>query len=431
MRGSRGTSRPQRQARSGVVYKESDDDDDEFVPNARSSSDVVGRRTSLRIGVAEFEELGIAKGKRTLTLKRARALEPPVVSVTKEDVDVYAIPEAAPRAEQKAVPSPGHGLLFPQVYESAERVLNPLGGNSSAFEYLLEAVSGASGDGDEEGGCSGQLSSVPKPTGQSGNKLEQEEEMTSAAYGPELLAAYSDFERKLQAAKGGKEEGINVVQRSAHSSDEESRLVQGMKDTVVTEKDKRGQQDDKSSGDEKKYIRRSEKVKLENMLSADVKRESRSGEEDKQEIVSSDDKKGSETDAEDKPEDEEENADAEDSWNESSDASDSENQRSVKLEKSATPAPAMKPSEDLKTSAKNSNLPKSHPGTAGRILMPAKSTSVPPLLPKKRPALWVGTKPFVPPGPQTLQTPTVAHRRVVGLSRRHRPPPLHPYLLGS
>jgi hypothetical protein len=74
MRGSRGTSRPQRQARSGVVYKESDDDDEEFVPNARSSSDVVGRRTSLRIGVAEVEDFGIAKGKRTLTLKRARAL---------------------------------------------------------------------------------------------------------------------------------------------------------------------------------------------------------------------------------------------------------------------------------------------------------------------------------------------------------------------
>ena len=96
------------------------------------------------------------------------------MSVTKEDVDVYAIPEAAPRTEQKAIPSPGHGLLFPQVYESAERVLNPLGGNSSAFEYLLEAVSGASGDGDEDGGCSGQLSSAPKPTGQSENKLEQE-----------------------------------------------------------------------------------------------------------------------------------------------------------------------------------------------------------------------------------------------------------------
>ena len=54
------------------------------------------------------------------------------------------------------------------------------------------------------------------------SNVQLQEEMTSAAYGPELLAAYSDFERKLQAAKGGKEERINVVQRSAHSSDEVS-----------------------------------------------------------------------------------------------------------------------------------------------------------------------------------------------------------------
>lgn len=76
MKGSRGASRPPRQARSGVTYKESDDDDDdEFVPNARlPSSDVVGRRSSLRNSVVEGEELGIAKGKRTLTLKRARTV---------------------------------------------------------------------------------------------------------------------------------------------------------------------------------------------------------------------------------------------------------------------------------------------------------------------------------------------------------------------
>lgn len=75
MKGSRrGASRPQRQARSGVTYKESDDDDDEFVPNARLASDVAGRRSSLRNSVVEVEELGIAKGKRTLTLKRARTV---------------------------------------------------------------------------------------------------------------------------------------------------------------------------------------------------------------------------------------------------------------------------------------------------------------------------------------------------------------------
>lgn len=74
-KGSRVVSRPPRQARSGVTYKESDDDDDEFVPNARlPSSDVVGRRTSLRNSVVEVEELGVAKGKRTLTLKRARTV---------------------------------------------------------------------------------------------------------------------------------------------------------------------------------------------------------------------------------------------------------------------------------------------------------------------------------------------------------------------
>lgn len=47
--------------------------------------------------------------------------------------------------------------------------------------------------------------------------------MTSTAYGPELLAAYSAFERKLQAVKGVKEEcieGINAVRRLAHSTDE-------------------------------------------------------------------------------------------------------------------------------------------------------------------------------------------------------------------
>ncbi|KAG0626780.1 hypothetical protein M758_2G151100 [Ceratodon purpureus] len=436
MKGSRSASRPQRQARSGVTYKESDDDDDEFVPNARLSSDVVGRRSSLRNSAVEQpqEELGIAKGKRTLTLKRARTTVEPPVSLAKEDVDVYAIPEASPR--EKSIPAPGHGLQFPQVYESAERVLNSHRRQNSAFECLLEVVSDASGDGEEEGGSSGQFPGAPKSTGRSGSKGEQEEETTSAAYGPELLAAYSAFERKLQAVKGAKEglEGSNAVRRLVQSTDEENRLVQGMKDTVVIERDKEGQQDDKPSADEKKYVRRSEKVKSDNMPSADAKKERKNGEEDKQDVVPPiDEKKDSEIGEENKSynmtsadEDGEGNADAEDFWNESSDT---ENNSSV-IEKSDPPAPAEKPSQDLKTFAKNTNPAKSLPSTAGRVLVPAKSTSVPPLLPKKRPALWVGTKPFVPPGPQTLQTPT-AHRRVVGLSRRHRPPPLHPYLLGS
>lgn len=47
--------------------------------------------------------------------------------------------------------------------------------------------------------------------------------MTSAAYGPDLLAAYATFERTLLAVKGvdGEDtEGTNVLRRSAHSSDE-------------------------------------------------------------------------------------------------------------------------------------------------------------------------------------------------------------------
>lgn len=133
---------------------------------------------------------------------------------------------------------------------------------------------------------------------------------------------------------------------------QESSLIQGMKDTVVTVRDKKGQQDDKSSADEKKYIRRGEKAKLDNMPSADAKKEIKNGEENKQDVVSFiDDKKGSTTGEEDKPynmssedEDEEDNAGAEDPWNESTDASDTENNRSVK-EKSDTPGLAEKPSQ--------------------------------------------------------------------------------------
>lgn len=73
MRGSGGASRPQRQARAGVTYKESDDDDDEFIPNAKLSSDVVGRR-SLRSCALEVEDSMITKGRRTLALKRPRII---------------------------------------------------------------------------------------------------------------------------------------------------------------------------------------------------------------------------------------------------------------------------------------------------------------------------------------------------------------------
>lgn len=50
-----------------MIYKESDDDDDEFVFNVRLFSlDVVGRRISFRNSVVEVEELGVVKGKRIL-----------------------------------------------------------------------------------------------------------------------------------------------------------------------------------------------------------------------------------------------------------------------------------------------------------------------------------------------------------------------------
>lgn len=92
------------------------------------------------------------------------------MSVAKEDVDVYAIPEATP-IEEKGIPPPGHGLQFPLVYEAAERVLSSHRRQSSAFDCLLEVVSGASGDADEEAGSSGQLSSALKITE---SKVEQE-----------------------------------------------------------------------------------------------------------------------------------------------------------------------------------------------------------------------------------------------------------------
>ena len=94
------------------------------------------------------------------------------MSAARENVDGYAMPEAAP--EEKSILPPGQGLQFPQVYEAAERVLNSHRRQSSAFECLLEAVSGASGDGEEEGGSSGQHSSAPKTTRQSESKVEQE-----------------------------------------------------------------------------------------------------------------------------------------------------------------------------------------------------------------------------------------------------------------
>lgn len=136
-----------------------------------------------------------------------------------------------------------------------------------------------------------------------------------------------------------------------------SAIVQEMKDTVVTERDKKVEEL------EKKYSRRGEKDKPNSMSSADEKIESKNAEEDKQAVVSSvDDKKGSEKGEEDKSynmssadEDGEDGEDADDSWNESSDASDFENKQSVR-EKSDKPAPAKKPSQELKTIVSKSSF---------------------------------------------------------------------------
>lgn len=65
MGGSRPGSRPQRQSKSAVSYRESDDDD--FFPNAKQSAEVSGRKSSLR---NNKEEVEIAKGRRSLTLKK-------------------------------------------------------------------------------------------------------------------------------------------------------------------------------------------------------------------------------------------------------------------------------------------------------------------------------------------------------------------------
>lgn len=56
-----------------MIYKESDDDDDEFIFNVKLFFDVVGRR-SFRSCVFEVEDLMIIKGWRILVLKRLRII---------------------------------------------------------------------------------------------------------------------------------------------------------------------------------------------------------------------------------------------------------------------------------------------------------------------------------------------------------------------
>lgn len=70
MGGSRSASRPKRQStKSSVSYVESDDDE-EFLPSSRAgaSSAADNRRSNLR-GTSHVEDLGIAKGRRTIIVK--------------------------------------------------------------------------------------------------------------------------------------------------------------------------------------------------------------------------------------------------------------------------------------------------------------------------------------------------------------------------
>lgn len=87
------------------------------------------------------------------------------------NVNFHATPEAV--SEEKPALSPAHGRQFCQVVESAEGMPNSHR-ESSAFDYLLEAVSGASGDGEEEGASSGQHFSAPKTAGQFESRKDQE-----------------------------------------------------------------------------------------------------------------------------------------------------------------------------------------------------------------------------------------------------------------
>ena len=71
MGGSRSASRPKRQSKkSSVSYVESDDDE-EFLPSSRAGAAAAAadnRRSNLR-GTSHVEDLGIAKGRRTIIVK--------------------------------------------------------------------------------------------------------------------------------------------------------------------------------------------------------------------------------------------------------------------------------------------------------------------------------------------------------------------------
>lgn len=71
MGGSRSASRPKRQSKkSSVSYVESDDDDEEFLPSSRAGAATADNRRSSNLrGTGSVEDLGIAKGRRTIIVK--------------------------------------------------------------------------------------------------------------------------------------------------------------------------------------------------------------------------------------------------------------------------------------------------------------------------------------------------------------------------
>nr|PNR40771.1 hypothetical protein PHYPA_018174 [Physcomitrium patens] len=363
------------------------------------------------------------------------------MTVANDHIDIDAIAEAVP--QEKPVQPPDYRHHFLQGLESCRVAVNVPNSerDNSVFGYLLEAISGPTGDGDE-GSVSVVHQSDALKSSRQHARTEQEEGTTSAAYGPELLEAYSVFERTLNAVKvvqRGDIKSPNTSTALPHSSDEAIRLAssstdKSMKYMVETETARNGVQNCMPSADEnidkvkedkqvdlcsdggKTYCKRGNNDEQHNM-SADQEKDRKKGEEDGQYNMSFP-REGDE--------------DAETSWNEISDAPESGIQRSMK-EKKKTLSPVKKQSQQSKTIAKKTKVLKEDVNTAGLVHEPVKSTSVLPLLPKKKPATWVGNKTFVSPVPAPLNSPssTVPHRRVVGLSRRHRPPPLHPYLLGS
>lgn len=90
------------------------------------------------------------------------------MTVGKDDVHFHTVQD-----KEKSALSPDRGRQFRHVVDSAQGVPNSLR-ESSAFEYLLEAVSGASADGEDEGASVGKRFSSPKKAGQSENINDQE-----------------------------------------------------------------------------------------------------------------------------------------------------------------------------------------------------------------------------------------------------------------